>query len=1059
MSTGIAEQHLKSQGNQQQANGSTKCEILTESINSYDSWRNTAQNHQGYTTSAMSNVENNYYYSPAAAAAAAYPAAHGYTTYAAAGAAPYMSNYSVYPSPTPGHYATSSVPPGSYYYTNGTSGAAGSGAADYSTATQSWSQLTAGGATSTSSGAVAPGGYASAVAYSSSNSGVDGKLMEGMQALGVGSGSEMSMAPPPATPTVKKPLSWASIASQPAKPPTTTTLLVKKKGMPPPPMVPGRVKLDPVVIKTPVQTPLASHPTPPPTPRSAQPVWGQAAPPPHHTAYNQHVPQVLPPHLTPVMLSQPPPNLLHGPPPPTPQHAGGPGDQHHQHNTPSSQTQPTQTRQAQNHNNKDQPPPAHQPPSHPPPSSHQNHPPSGDQNSLHSHHPSNSSSHPPPNQPQPSHSQPSSGQRRESVSPPSSSSHHNEQKAYESSERDRNNCDNQYQGRDDGHYHSQVQQQRDEDGQGHYQEHDEGHYNENEGHYQEQQGQQHYQNQRGGDYAQQHRRSPDGSESLPQQHSRSHYANNNSHYSNNSSSSSNNKYHQNYNRGPSSHPGRFSDQQYHPQEETSTDRELMDQQEQQPAYNVDQVIADAQNLLEELKQTNNYNPEQYDLPPNTRFFVIKSYSEDDIHRSIKYSIWCSTDHGNQKLDQAFRERQAVDGSILLFFSVNKSGHFCGVARMMSPVDYNASSSVWSQDKWKGQFRVQWVYVKDVPNSHLKNIILETNDNKPVTYCRDTTEVPYEKGVQVLSKIQHFEHSTSIFDDFSHYEQRQMAEKQAMESGVQYQENSSYNKENEREQHHQQPPHHRSNGYQHTAYSNNSSSSYHSGGGGGGGGGYNKRSDQMRKPPQQQDWRDQNHSSFSNNRRGGRRDDNFSRHSEGGGGGRYNNDSNSGGSSRSGGGYSNHGGDHYRNSNSHYEGSRNSYSAGGDGANPRSSNNSHSVDYNSSYHSGGTSSGRGGYRNNNRGSYDNRRSSYHNSSSSNGGGGGGYNRNHQQERGEFGGRGEREFTRGGGDREIVRGGEGREFVRGEGGAGGREMVRDTAGTGLAGREQREGGAQD
>uniref|UniRef100_A0A8D8PNP8 YTH domain-containing family protein 1 n=1 Tax=Cacopsylla melanoneura TaxID=428564 RepID=A0A8D8PNP8_9HEMI len=1058
MSTGIAEQHLKSQGNQQQANGSTKCEILTESINSYDSWRNTAQNHQGYTTSAMSNVENNYYYSPAAAAAAAYPAAHGYTTYAAAGAAPYMSNYSVYPSPTPGHYATSSVPPGSYYYTNGTSGAAGSGAADYSTATQSWSQLTAGGATSTSSGAVAPGGYASAVAYSSSNSGVDGKLMEGMQALGVGSGSEMSMAPPPATPTVKKPLSWASIASQPAKPPTTTTLLVKKKGMPPPPMVPGRVKLDPVVIKTPVQTPLASHPTPPPTPRSAQPVWGQAAPPPHHTAYNQHVPQVLPPHLTPVMLSQPPPNLLHGPPPPTPQHAGGPGDQHHQHNTPSSQTQPTQTRQAQNHNNKDQPPPAHQPPSHPPPSSHQNHPPSGDQNSLHSHHPSNSSSHPPPNQPQPSHSQPSSGQRRESVSPPSSSSHHNEQKAYESSERDRNNCDNQYQGRDDGHYHSQVQQQRDEDGQGHYQEHDEGHYNENEGHYQEQQGQQHYQNQRGGDYAQQHRRSPDGSESLPQQHSRSHYANNNSHYSNNSSSSSNNKYHQNYNRGPSSHPGRFSDQQYHPQEETSTDRELMDQQEQQPAYNVDQVIADAQNLLEELKQTNNYNPEQYDLPPNTRFFVIKSYSEDDIHRSIKYSIWCSTDHGNQKLDQAFRERQAVDGSILLFFSVNKSGHFCGVARMMSPVDYNASSSVWSQDKWKGQFRVQWVYVKDVPNSHLKNIILETNDNKPVTYCRDTTEVPYEKGVQVLSKIQHFEHSTSIFDDFSHYEQRQMAEKQAMESGVQYQENSSYNKENEREQHHQQPPHHRSNGYQHTAYSNNSSSSYHSGGGGGGG--YNKRSDQMRKPPQQQDWRDQNHSSFSNNRRGGRRDDNFSRHSEGGGGGgRYNNDSNSGGSSRSGGGYSNHGGDHYRNSNSHYEGSRNSYSAGGDGANPRSSNNSHSVDYNSSYHSGGASSGRGGYRNNNRGSYDNRRSSYHNSSSSNGGGGGGYNRNHQQERGEFGGRGEREFTRGGGDREIVRGGEGREFVRGEGGAGGREMVRDTAGAGLAGREQREGGAQD
>ncbi|KAL1449473.1 hypothetical protein WDU94_001977 [Cyamophila willieti] len=634
----------------------------------------------------MSNVENSYYYSPAAA----YPAAaHGYTTYAAVGATPCMTNYNVYASPTPAHY-TSSVPPGSFYYSNGTPGAGGG--AEYATAPHSWSQL-AGGATS-ASGAQA-GGYASAVAYSSSGS-LDGKLLDGMQALGVGSGSEMSMGPPPATPPVKKQPSWASIASQPAKPTTTTTLLVKKKGMPPPPMVPGRVKLDSVLIKTPVQTPLASHPTPPHTPRPpAQPVWGQT-----HATYN-NVPPILPPHLTPVMLSQPPPNLLHGPPPPTPQHVGA-GDQH-QPTTPSGQQQqqqpptqpPPQTNQAQHH--KEQPPHQQAAASHPPPS----HP--------HAHHPPDQSTHPHPHPPPPPSQ---SGQGRESISP----SNH-EQRGYES-ERDRNNCDNhrpsQYQGRDEGQYHSQGQ--RDEDGQ--------GHYNENEGHYQ--QAQQHYQNQKG-DY-QQHRRSPpsNGSDSLPpqqQQHSRSHHTNNNSQYNNSTSS---NKYHQNYNKGPSNYPARFSSEQqqnYHPQEELSTDRELMDDQQQppahslQPLYDVDQVIADAQNLLEELKLKNNYNPDQYELPANTRFFVIKSYSEDDIHRSIKYSIWCSTDHGNQKLDQAYRERLGVDGAILLFFSVNKSGHFCGVARMMSPVDYNASSSVWSQDKWKGQFRVQWIYVKDVPNSH------------------------------------------------------------------------------------------------------------------------------------------------------------------------------------------------------------------------------------------------------------------------------------------------------------------------------------------------------
>lgn len=180
-------------------------------------------------------------------------------------------------------------------------------------------------------------------------------------------------------------------------------------------------------------------------------------------------------------------------------------------------------------------------------------------------------------------------------------------------------------------------------------------------------------------------------------------------------------------------------------------------------------------VLDELRGKNNYNPVDFDMSAKgARFFVIKSYSEDDIHRSIKYEIWCSTEHGNKRLDQAFREREGK-GMVYLFFSVNGSGHFCGMAKMVSPVDYNASSSVWSQDKWKGQFRVRWVYVKDVPNVQLRHIRLENNENKPVTNSRDTQEVPFEKGKQVLKVMHVFRHSTSIFDDFVHYEKRQEEE--------------------------------------------------------------------------------------------------------------------------------------------------------------------------------------------------------------------------------------------------------------------------------------------
>ena len=158
-----------------------------------------------------------------------------------------------------------------------------------------------------------------------------------------------------------------------------------------------------------------------------------------------------------------------------------------------------------------------------------------------------------------------------------------------------------------------------------------------------------------------------------------------------------------------------------------------------------------------------------------RFFVIKSYSEDDIHRSIKYEIWCSTDHGNKRLDSAFRERTNCGGLIYLLFSVNGSGHFCGMAQMITSVDYNSTSNVWSQDKWRGKFKVKWIYVKDVPNGSLRHIRLENNENKSVTHSRDAQEVPNPKGVQVLKILHSYKHETSIFDDFNHYEKKQEAE--------------------------------------------------------------------------------------------------------------------------------------------------------------------------------------------------------------------------------------------------------------------------------------------
>jgi hypothetical protein len=76
------------------------------------------------------------------------------------------------------------------------------------------------------------------------------------------------------------------------------------------------------------------------------------------------------------------------------------------------------------------------------------------------------------------------------------------------------------------------------------------------------------------------------------------------------------------------------------------------------------------------------NREQYNQPDfvtnyeHAKFFVIKSYSEDDVHKSIKYNVWASTPAGNKRLDAAFLEAQNKVASgkpgscpVFLFFSV------------------------------------------------------------------------------------------------------------------------------------------------------------------------------------------------------------------------------------------------------------------------------------------------------------------------------------------------------------------------------------------------------
>ncbi|GAA0157956.1 RNA metabolism protein [Lithospermum erythrorhizon] len=133
---------------------------------------------------------------------------------------------------------------------------------------------------------------------------------------------------------------------------------------------------------------------------------------------------------------------------------------------------------------------------------------------------------------------------------------------------------------------------------------------------------------------------------------------------------------------------------------------LKDQNESKPitlAVKGHSLLLRENNVVDNLPlfpDRDQYNKEDFPKTySDAKFFVIKSYSEDDVHKSIKYGIWTSTPNGNKKLDAAYKEaKEKSEGSpIFLLFSVNGSGQFAGLAEMVGPVNFDRTVEYWQQE--------------------------------------------------------------------------------------------------------------------------------------------------------------------------------------------------------------------------------------------------------------------------------------------------------------------------------------------------------------------------
>lgn len=163
------------------------------------------------------------------------------------------------------------------------------------------------------------------------------------------------------------------------------------------------------------------------------------------------------------------------------------------------------------------------------------------------------------------------------------------------------------------------------------------------------------------------------------------------------------------------------------------------------------------------------------LTDASSFYVIKSFSEEDVHKSIKYGVWSSSKNGNTTLTNSFSLSKDKGGYVYLFFSCNGSGRFVGVARMKTPCDNDKSFEYWTQDaKWLGLFEVEWVFIKDVPFKEFKSIVITMKDGetKPISNARDVQEVPFSFAKQMMEIFETYQNTNTILENFEYYDMRQ-----------------------------------------------------------------------------------------------------------------------------------------------------------------------------------------------------------------------------------------------------------------------------------------------
>ncbi|KAK4399411.1 cleavage and polyadenylation specificity factor 30 [Sesamum angolense] len=135
----------------------------------------------------------------------------------------------------------------------------------------------------------------------------------------------------------------------------------------------------------------------------------------------------------------------------------------------------------------------------------------------------------------------------------------------------------------------------------------------------------------------------------------------------------------------------------------------------------------------------------------SRYFVVKSCNKENLELSVQQGVWATQRSNEAKLNEAF---ESVD-NVILIFSVNKTRHFQGCAKMTSRIGGSVGGN-WKHTHGSAHygrnFAVKWLKLGELSFNKTRHLRNSYNENLQVKISRDCQELEPSVGEQLASLL-------------------------------------------------------------------------------------------------------------------------------------------------------------------------------------------------------------------------------------------------------------------------------------------------------------------